>query len=344
MSSLALLAELAREFPRQVTFTQDRCLRRRLNRCECVDCLDVCPAECLSIRGNQVNFSQATCTGCMACTSACPNDAFTVPGFNLEGPLGVQPDRELMVTCSRQPQSHPNEYVIPCVGGLTTEVLLALGITRTAPTLINVSGCRNCENSSVAAAVTELLTKLQERFPELFVSRIEPIAELRPKSATEAGNRRYFLSGIKQNVISTVAARLNSMSPAEEDCRKNRRPATVRVGLVLKLLDLTDGPQRAIIQSLCVYHLEVNETCTQCPLCKGICPTGALTIERDDQVKRLRTDPTLCSGCGLCVTFCKRDALQLTPPPQSKRLPTITKRSAKLATEGALKEMQTSRE
>lgn len=337
MSSLALLTELARELPRQVTFTQDRCLRRRLNRSECVKCLEACPVGSLSICSNQVNFSSATCTGCMACTVACPNDAFTVTGFSLEGLLGAQPDREIMITCSRQPQSHPDEYVIPCVGGLTIELLLALGMTRTAPTMIDVLGCQSCENRAVAADAIELLIRLQGRFTELFASRIEPRAEPRRESSSEAGHRRYFLSGIKRNVISAVAARIDSISATEDDCRPPTRTATVRVNLVRKLLDLVDGPNKATLQDLCVYNLEVKKTCTHCPLCKGICPTGALTIEKDDQGKKLRADTTLCSGCGLCVTFCKRDALRLTPPPQRHLISDVIQPS----TTGAVEEVLT---
>ena len=42
--------------------------------------------------------------------------------------------------------------------------------------------------------------------------------------------------------------------------------------------------------------------CFQCGACTGICPTGALFIQRPDM--EVLFDPEKCSGCGLCVTVC----------------------------------------
>jgi len=55
-------------------------------------------------------------------------------------------------------------------------------------------------------------------------------------------------------------------------------------------------------------------------MCKGICPTGAISMEKVDEEKSLVIDNTLCSGCGLCVTFCKNDALRLHYPEGLKEL------------------------
>lgn len=42
--------------------------------------------------------------------------------------------------------------------------------------------------------------------------------------------------------------------------------------------------------------------CFQCGSCTGICPVGALSIERPEMA--VRFEPEKCTGCGLCVTAC----------------------------------------
>jgi len=45
-----------------------------------------------------------------------------------------------------------------------------------------------------------------------------------------------------------------------------------------------------------------DEKCFQCGSCTGICPVGALYIQRPEMI--VLFDPEKCTGCGLCVTAC----------------------------------------
>ena len=52
-----------------------------------------------------------------------------------------------------------------------------------------------------------------------------------------------------------------------------------------------------------------EEKCFQCGACTGICPVGALYVERPSM--EVRFDVEKCTGCGLCVTGCPVRAMQV---------------------------------
>jgi NAD-dependent dihydropyrimidine dehydrogenase PreA subunit len=45
-----------------------------------------------------------------------------------------------------------------------------------------------------------------------------------------------------------------------------------------------------------------DEKCFQCGSCTGICPVGALSLQRPEMA--VLFDPEKCTGCGLCVPVC----------------------------------------
>ncbi|MEW6221070.1 MAG: NIL domain-containing protein [Thermodesulfobacteriota bacterium] len=53
-----------------------------------------------------------------------------------------------------------------------------------------------------------------------------------------------------------------------------------------------------------------DEACLQCGLCTGLCPTGALAINREDM--GVVFQPELCSGCALCLNVCPVRAMAMT--------------------------------
>ena len=57
--------------------------------------------------------------------------------------------------------------------------------------------------------------------------------------------------------------------------------------------------------------------CTQCAICAGVCPSGALTFAEG----RLNVMTGKCIGCGLCVSHCPEGALKLLPREQPAKIP-----------------------
>ena len=52
-----------------------------------------------------------------------------------------------------------------------------------------------------------------------------------------------------------------------------------------------------------------DKKCFQCGACTGVCPAGALYIERQDM--SVIFDPEKCTGCSLCVTICPVRAMNV---------------------------------
>lgn len=51
----------------------------------------------------------------------------------------------------------------------------------------------------------------------------------------------------------------------------------------------------------------VRERCTDCSVCVGLCPSGALTVDRKSY--EVRFDAEKCIACGLCIKGCPTKAM-----------------------------------
>ncbi len=70
----------------------------------------------------------------------------------------------------------------------------------------------------------------------------------------------------------------------------------------LKSLDVS-------VETLATVINRDDEKCFQCGACTGICPTGALSIDRKDMA--VLFTPDKCTGCGLCVHICPVRAMEI---------------------------------
>jgi ferredoxin len=52
-----------------------------------------------------------------------------------------------------------------------------------------------------------------------------------------------------------------------------------------------------------------TEKCIHCGACTGVCPTGALSLDRESW--RVVFDPELCNGCAVCVSACPVRAMEV---------------------------------
>ena len=221
-----------------------------------------------------------------------------------------------VISCPRQGRLHQEERLIPCLGGITVEHVLALALDPAGRgvTAFNVSSCNDCENSRGVSRFLHRLAWVKEKAGSFFKSKCIVITEKKLLKPLEPSVRRLFLFSLKDNLLTTIGSpfSFSSDSPRQTETTSRRIPARVR--LKKKLLERLEPKQRESLSALIDHHLDVSGSCNLCPLCTGICPTGAIRVDRSDGHKELTFDTTLCSGCGLCVSFCKRKALSLENP------------------------------
>jgi formate hydrogenlyase subunit 6/NADH:ubiquinone oxidoreductase subunit I len=127
-------------------------------------------------------------------------------------------------------------------------------------------------------------------------------------------NRRSYLTKIRDIAVDISKQRFSSsISAAPLAEAKGSRAIPFKTQLVKKVLtNLAEDSQKKVL-GLFGYNLSISEDCNCCPLCKGICPTGAIKIDRSDKIKKFKFEMLDCNNCGLCVEFCKNNALSLEP-------------------------------
>lgn len=319
MSASFLIEDLVSKSTQKVIgFIKSRCLRRRLNSCECDNCLSCCPADAIVIHNNQVKLDRGKCTGCMLCSTVCPNDAFEFPLADIEKYIFAKEKRELIViSCSRQKQVYPEEHVIPCLGSLSLEHLLVLGLAGSPVTAFNTMACYNCENRTAADSFLSILTEFQEQAGNLLNTTFIVISEPEEITSIPHESRRSYISGLKSNLLTAISPQVTYSSADTDDNVIKSRRIPKSIYLKRYLSTHVDEERKQLISSLSDYSVEISEGCTPCPLCKGICPTGAIKVDRSDGEKKILIDNSLCSGCRLCVLFCKKEAITLHPPLRS---------------------------
>jgi ferredoxin len=68
------------------------------------------------------------------------------------------------------------------------------------------------------------------------------------------------------------------------------------------------GERGVVVESLSQDIRMVEERCYHCGTCVGLCPTGALSIERPSYL--VKYDPAKCVACELCVLACPTHAME----------------------------------
>ncbi len=310
MVSLTSLLNLVAEQHYTADFVPHRCLRKRLNTNNCSRCLDSCTSGALSLRGREIVLDKTCCTGCMTCVAICPQDALASK-FDADGLLGYLDQKtNVQISCGRQRRFHPDEIIVPCVGVLSKPILAAMGLRAGGSVVFNLARCLECPNHQSAEVFKKDISEVVDVLSDVMKSELI-ISEKNKEIELTGVDRRSYLTSLKDVFSKASKSHLvfEVKSIEREPIRNRRVPQKTR--LVQDIIRGLDTVSRKKILSLFGHSLSVNKECTCCPLCKGICPTGAIKIERSDQGKNLKFQMLNCSGCGLCVEFCRKDALIL---------------------------------
>ena len=310
MGPFSIFADSLSASPPPLIFDPKRCLRTRLNINECQRCLEHCPSKALSVENRTINLDVSRCTGCMSCVAVCPQDAL-VSDLNLDELLSsFRPGVDVVVSCTHQAQNHHEEITVPCLGIVSKQLLAALLVSGCNSVTFNLIGCTGCRNQSVSEVFLVACNEVRQELSDMNVAKVVLLTKEKHLPPPEI-NRRSYLAKIRDIAVGATKQRFLSQGVTPVAEPEGRRRVPFKTQLVKKMLTSLDEVSQKKILGLFAHNVSINENCNCCPLCKGICPTGAIKINRSTQGKRFQFEMLDCSGCGLCVEFCKKQALAL---------------------------------
>jgi len=327
------LIELGLQVP--VRLDSTLCSRFRSTKSECAACAAVCPAPG-AVRlgdgaGNNGAAINATCVGCGACVSACPNGAIRL----LEDDQRVaeriaqkvRVGEAFRFACNRA-EGHA-EMVLPCLSRLT-EALVLEPIRRGAQRVeLCAPDCSGCGLRKTAQQWERTLAFSQALCESagLGVARISRVQvqvgdaeEIRLPARTPNSRRRLF-GAIAERLKASGDAPPLATEVVEEaepepfrDIVQRHSENSKRTDL-LQVLDAMPGlnvtSKVVPTAGIPLAQLEVDQRCVACNVCETLCPTGALTHREEGGNYALDFDAAQCTGCRVCELACYHQALHL---------------------------------
>lgn len=304
-----------------VVFNPKRCLRSRLNSNGCEICLTHCPRKALALRERTIVFSADRCTGCMTCVAECPNDAFASRvdiSFLLQEIHNINSRNPVVLSCDKA-APHDNRIPIPCIGLLSEPVLAALNCVAANEFYLDIHQCADCDNGQVLNLLHERIQRIVKKSGQAGDLKIRYLSVGNFIATTPEQQRRKFLRMAKKSMIDLgKGASTAFVSVGKQGERKElgggKEAVSVSRFLQQALHQLpNDAVREQELLHSYFYTSKTTSSCDLCPLCTGICPTGALKRKTDGEKKQLSFTSSKCSGCGICVEFCRKDALEILP-------------------------------
>ncbi|NTV49580.1 MAG: 4Fe-4S binding protein [Geobacteraceae bacterium] len=288
-----------------------RCLPIRFNESSCSRCVDSCPHNAIFLEDRLI-VDRELCTGCLLCTTVCPSGALEMDQDFDVCLAKLAKATDPVFGCVRSADSA--NTVLPCLGGLASEHLLALyhslslsGIVTT----LNISMCGECPNGAILKTLKERLQNISDAGMDRGGCRILQIDSVGKITVHhESIGRRSFFKSLRSTLFQSAAI---VISGTTEHAGQRSDYAEKRVPLRRMLLNRTINGMTPDLQGVVRSHydsyISFSEACTACQGCAAICPTGALLTENPGNHPLFI--PERCTGCGLCREFCLDDALEI---------------------------------
>ena len=307
--------------PRYITFTEHLCAHSRSRIVGCTRCLDLCPTSAIVPAGDHVSIDPNICAGCGQCAAACPTGAaaYALPPSDallrkLRALLLAYREAggtHAVVLLHDEPHGAPLIDALTRVGeGLPAHVLpfsvnevTQIGLEAVAALFAYGASAvrallparpRDLAGLSATIALAEpilaglgfgegRIATIETDDPDLLAAALREIAAMpgapRPASFLPVGDKR--------GVLRFALRELRRAAPEPAD-----------------LIPLPAGAPFGAV--------EVDAAgCTLCLSCVSVCPTGALTDDKERPMLRFAEEA--CVQCGLCEATCPEKVITLKP-------------------------------
>ncbi|MFZ4439463.1 MAG: hypothetical protein ACOYOS_13625 [Syntrophales bacterium] len=252
----------------------------------------------------------------MLCVSSCDSDCFEITGFDFYSLIGKLGEIESSVgspvlgcSASVRTLSHEKNF---CFGFLSEEHIIALSVLMNSPLQINLSGCADCRNSFIVAALDKRITDVDAKTSIGAIDKVRLIKNKTDLDFQEASyGRRGFFKALKKFTFIKAAGLFGDEIHGEERQAYSAKKVPFKRELLNRVLEISPEETRKALLKNYYYTVDASDTCNNCFACIGMCSSGALKIESNGDDRELFFSTSLCNGCGLCEGFCMSSSVAI---------------------------------
>lgn len=303
----------------EIGFLAENCLHSKHRASQCRRCEDLCPTSALDILGSVLRFDRLKCVGCGACVAHCPTEVFALLESldeTIHKAIATHAmEEEIIFTCKKVPTLH-SAIVLPCLARLNASLLLACSHTNIRHIKLVHASCEQCHAPKyLMQMLLKSITFAQKLTPHLHIVPMfhtEKMAfeEKKIGGITHSGHlkRRMFLAllGKKSSEKAYDVQTTSTQKPTSSHIK--RSPFKKHAHFIAQLKQLHAYDDKLIWGEK--PHINLV-TCKACSICTHVCPTGALTLEREEPFEIL-FHPHACIECHLCEDVCFAKAISFT--------------------------------
>ncbi|MEH6822730.1 MAG: 4Fe-4S binding protein [Motiliproteus sp.] len=351
----AALAELPTmqggfEKPRYVQINTDLCAHSGSGITGCRRCLDVCPADAISVAAARVQIDSHLCHGAGGCASACPTSAirygYPQPGQLLDNLQRLLASYRLAggeapwvllhdATCAEQQlagllEALPGHYLplqIEEMGSAGMEVWLsAIALGAVGVALLVEDPLPESVQRVLDSEIETSNRLLQGLGVASRVALVDSQQLLNPAKTESAISTISTTSAINTaNTTRPIAA----IAQLDLQADKRQQISQAMSHLYQQVIEQTELPAEIVLDKGAAFGSLALATreCTLCMSCVSICPSKALSSTPD--TPRLSFTEDACVQCGLCTQACPESALALQPryllQPEQRTQPRVLK-------------------
>lgn len=298
-----------------ISIDRSRCMRMRFNNNECPVCTSNCHSGAITIE-DEISIDSDKCTLCMVCVSECPADCFNSKGDDFFGILArlrkMRNSVPFPVLGCKSGAGIDAHEKTACLGFLSDEHFIALNIFLDRPVQLNLTSCRQCNNSFIIDKLKEQIADIRE-MTGIDVSEkavlIETKADLRYEPVSY--DRRGFFSAIKNMTFRGASGFFENNEGDAIQAYSQKGVPLKRAILNKTIRAITNKDIAARLMKEYAFTIKADASCDNCFSCVGMCPTGALKSRRDESGSGLLFNTSMCIGCALCRDFCLNSSIAM---------------------------------
>ncbi|MFN3266127.1 MAG: 4Fe-4S binding protein [Deinococcales bacterium] len=302
-------------------YVGERCLLEKNAVGGCDKCAVACPHDAIEL-GLKPEVLE-NCTGCGLCVQVCPSGALE---YNLVNPLMQLKNQGTTHASASESERVPSSLkcskvlgesaTLECLGRVTPAMLLAASAWGQDLTLLH-NDCATCKlgGASVPDSLENVIAIAKEykknlTQPQIAVQVRQVEADDTSPKPLPAISRRDALRSFGRRTRESTAKLIPERFLPGVDTKPEAQQIPDEWVWRKKALRPTPEPQA--LQYWVVPS--VDENCIFCPVCQNVCPTNAITREREmDGMWKIRLEVQACTGCNACVTSCPPSAMKLEP-------------------------------